>query len=272
MRQLIFVILFSLLVGATAWAENFQIYATEHAVTVKLGNEAWKQAKKKLQLHENDSIRLAANAGVKLLAIGTGQIYEWKENGTFKVQDVIDECLYNQSNWLKRLFTTVIENITSEPEKIWYSTGHTKRGLHDDDVLEHALAKALMTADNEADAATSDLLLTSHDLKKKEFYFDITNKTSETLYVNVLAVNPTLGTYTLVYDIRDEEEWMVLPVAPGSTLSMQDFRLTDRKNYQYIVFGTKSPISVNKLLRWLQPAVKDHKVAVESGEIVVGRP
>ncbi len=251
------------------YADTYQIFSFEKTVYVKKGNSNWLQAKKKLQLYSTDSIKIDSNSSIKIQNISSGQTYEWKEQGKYEVGDIVRECLSRKANWLQRLFSTLFENITDEPNKQWVSQGSTKKG-NNNDVLEHALAKKLISYCYGLNEANSDLVLYPKNVGKNELYFDITNNTHDTLYVNVMAVNIKQESFTILYDIRDKDNWMTLPILPMSSMSLSDFTISDKKKYKYVLFGTTKPVEILKLEKYLNVDVIDDILPKVEDVIIIG--
>ncbi|MCQ2071628.1 MAG: hypothetical protein MJY96_00685 [Bacteroidaceae bacterium] len=267
MRKIIVIIY--LLFSLSAFAEDYQIFSLEQDVYYKSENADWLRAKKRTLLNGEDSLKIKSGASVKLLEISTGQIYEWDKQGIFEVYDITEECLRRKSDWLNRLFSTLIENVSNEPVYMWYSTGQTKRGRGTNSILEHALAVQLKKCCYGMISPSPSLVL-SKVKSDNNAYFEISNNTSDTLYVNVLAVNVKQKSFTVLYQIRKDGEWMVLPSCPGSTLVMEDFPISESRKYRYLVFGTRTPISIDPLEYWLEQKDLEDNFFIRDEEIIIG--
>ena len=269
MKKIIALLIFALC-SMSLFAEDYQIYELYKSAYVKSANgNKWKKAKLKMKLNSSDQIMLSEDARIKLLEMKTGKTYEWKKEGTIKVGDVVRECLKIKSNWLKQLFSTVIDNITDSPIKIWWETGVQRKGQVDIHV-EQVLAKQIKDFREHKILASPELTLSRHDINDNEFYFNIHNNSSDTLYVNVLAVNKEHNDYSILYDIRENDMWMILPVPSHSLLSLTEFILCKNTAFQYVVFGTRTPILIEKFKKQLEQDVSAIDEETKDGDIIIG--
>ena len=269
MKRLIVIVIVIISSVQLTYADLYQIYSFENSVYVKSEKNDWQQVRKKLQINSTDSIQLGTNSCIKILDVSSGSTFEWKEQGKYEVSDIVRDCLTKKAHWIQRLFSTLINNVTDEPNKLWVSQGGTLKG-DNNDILEHSLAKELLSYCYGLSTPSSDLVLKAQGVGKRELSFDITNKTTDTLYVNVLAVNIKQKSFTVLYDIREgKEKWMIFPIAPKSTLSMSDFTVSNNKNYKYVAFGTSKPIGILKLEKYLNIKVLDDSLPKDE-DIIIG--
>lgn len=264
-----YLLLFFVLISTSIFAEDYRIFSFEQNVLVKKENSRWIKARTRLSLNDSDSIKIETKSKVKLLEEETGRTFEWDKQGVFEVRDIIVESLKRDSNWLNRLFSTIINNAYSNPIKIWYSIGETRRG-NNDDQLEQVLAYALKRqCYNEDDYSSSALQLNIHNISKSEFYFDIVNNSDCLMYVNVLKFDMEHKRFSVLYYIRDGNEWMVLPVENKSKLHLSEIVFTRNSKMKYVVFGTKKPIKIKYLEERLTSEIIEEQLIIND-DIVIG--
>lgn len=271
MKHVLLLIL-SLLLFSQSFAQKYQIYSFDQKVKVKKIGSQWQSAKQRMILKDGDSVMIYKNASIILLEASSNQIFEWKEQGRFKVSYIIKECRTRKANWFSRLFATLYENFTGEQPPLYWPTGVTRRG-DNDYPLEHALAKKLK--DYNSDRVSADTMLTAEivSLGKDAFYLNIKNNTSEILFINVLVNNTKEASPgpILLYNInKNQEKWMMLPVKPHSDLPLSDFVISKNEGIEYIVFGTTKPFSIKPFDSAYREDTTNDINSNESENIIIG--
>lgn len=243
---------FSCLYCITAVSENYQVSEITGEILFKRGN-SWLRLEQLETISGKDSIAIKENAFIKITDLSTSRTYSYDKVDKLRVGDIILKDTRESLSWIERQFTTLFGNIYGPELYNLWPIGGIKKGQPD---LERDLAMTLMASYNEQIPLQSDsLTITIIKDKESKCYFDISNNTSDTLYVNILVINKKLDSYSLLYKISNEDKWMLFPIAACSSFSFSSFLVSPSDNYSYIVFGSKTPYYAKALIDYLD----DHR-------------
>lgn len=182
------------------------------------------------------------------LTTGKPQVYKNVNVGYMTVAEMIVRC-NQKSTLLCRASSTLQSDMSKNASGIrWSSVGSGSRSMSTENLA--SLLRRDFFSDRKV-KQDNKLKLVKH-IEGHSFYPEFVNNTSDTLFVNFLAVDSGKKSLALCFNVVEEDHCFNIVLPPGDSCTLRGFNYSNSKRYEYIVFGTLTPFSSYELTKALQ--------------------
>lgn len=225
---IILIVLFNLSLDAK---ERYSVFKATGNVEVVTNGRKMK-AEPKMELSVNSNIIIAANAQLKILDKPTGKIYTSCSTGSMTVSSLIAQSKAKSNNLSARISDEIRKTGETKQKP---QTGVSFRAVADEDDSEY-LYSVLCQCINSFEQ--TDGLTAVSELNDSTLSLNITNKTSEILWVNILCISPD---YPPMLVFEEETEDTSFSIDSGKSYQIDDMQLITNDDYRYVIVGAPMP-------------------------------
>lgn len=254
----IFLFIFSIVLFCTAFSNDYEIVNEIDSVYYKQENDSWSLASQFTVIGINDSINNKIGKTIVLSEQNTGIISKWDKQGICMVGDIIESCSEQSQNKLKYLAAKLVKNIFGESLPSWSviggniyydrPSGYFKE-LDHSKIDEYQYLRTFRSALNASNkfkrnkefekSRCFNIVFHIDSLVNDEYYYSISNHTSDYLYVNVIVHDKYTEKLTVLYKVYPQSGWAGFALAPDSCVSPQIPIHNSGGRYDYTIFGIK---------------------------------
>ncbi|WP_418992904.1 hypothetical protein [Alistipes sp.] len=255
-----FVLLACSLFAAAAVAQGrYAVYKIEGTVELKTP-QGWTAAAKRAGISAIDVLRLAPEARVGIIDNTSNRIFYSAEAGEQRVGQIINSAKRRADRITGQMNEQIRRSVASNAAEGYTheSVGASYRGMADGSTTESVYASLCEAIARPPVGSDERLVLRKVATGDGDFYFAVSNRSAEALYVNVLALSERLNFPVLCFNLgySCDEPYMLVP--PHAELAVEHFvfaGLSDDDTV-YLLFGSAEPFDTQELQTLFANAVK----------------
>lgn len=228
---------------------RYRIYQCNGEVTwQQFRKTEWLPLEKRQSVALPDLLRIPQGAVVTILDSSTRALYRSTNSGEMRVKQLIDEALAQSAALCRTVNAEIRAQLDAKQssQKAYAMAGVVYRGTQAD-ASEEALYAALYPAVEEVRNGNFAIAGARWSLQRKAveegiFCFEVTNKTTEPRYVNVLRVTADAATFCFRFADAEAEQSVLIPAKENRLVSQFQF-VEEGDDATYLLVVTDAPYS-----------------------------
>lgn len=256
----VFLLLFLCLMQLCVFAEDkYEVYQVSGNVKIKK-NDKWVTLSKGKDVTLNDKVQIANGSKLIIVKLPSKSLYESQKSGEMSISTIKAEAVKHSNEVLGLTLRELYGKNNDGQTKV-------KRGVHGvttreaellDSSFEGVIAAdiqktiaVLMSDGNPGDHGFDTVWMKNITalsvVDGTSRYFILSNTSDKLIFVNVICINPTTNSVSVLYNEVTHPLGVMVP--PDKTLSLNMYKFEACDKCRYIVFGTENSFDVAELCR-----------------------
>lgn len=276
MRRLIFIIVATLL--CTNLSAQYYVYETTGDVFIKV-DDAWKQAYKTMMVQPSNLIRTERYASVVILDRGNDKLYTFQSTTPETLESLIKGQKQSSNTLLKEVSQELYVAMFKGNDKSKDVSNYTSGVAYRDENVDSYIAQALAYSRSNTDAVS---LCVVDEFNGEVLPYarigvlgvvEITNNTSENLYVNVIDFDSE-GNISPIFPMDEHHTMTHLYIPANSVIRLKDYPVEFYEPLgvdTLVLVAYHKPFDIANVVRMLQSATPQNAsdVYINSSTITI---
>lgn len=276
MRKLIFIIVATLL--CTNLSAQYYVYETTGDVFIKV-DDAWKQAYKTMMVQSSNLIRTERYASVVILDRGNDKLYTFQSTTPETLESLIKGQKQSSNTLLKEVSQELYVAMFKGNDKSKDVSNYTSGVSYRDENVDSYIAQALACSRSNTDAVS---LCVVDEFNGEVLPYarigvlgvvEITNNTSENLYVNVIDFDSE-GNISPIFPMDEHHTMTHLYIPANSVIRLKDYPVEFYEPLgvdTLVLVAYHKPFDIANVVRMLQSATPQNAsdVYINSSTITI---
>lgn len=276
MRRLIFIIVATLL--CTNLSAQYYVYETTGDVFIKV-DDAWKQAYKTMMVQPSNLIRTERYASVVILDRGNDKLYTFQSTTPEALESLIKGQKQSSNTLLKEVSQELYVAMFKGNDKSKDVSNYTSGVAYRDENVDSYIAQALAYSRSNTDAVS---LCVVDEFNGEVLPYarigvlgvvEITNNTSENLYVNVIDFDSE-GNISPIFPMDEHHTMTHLYIPANSVIRLKDYPVEFYEPLgvdTLVLVAYHKPFDIANVVRMLQSATPQNAsdVYINSSTITI---